>query len=481
MWGASASDVWAVGDDGVLHYDGSIWTVESSEHKRLRAVSGKGGAIWVVGEKGAIFERAGGGWVARAPAGGASDALYLGVAVQSSSDVWITGAAANSGAPPVLHFDGSAFSSLQCKSPDGPTAADATAVVAKGPGEAWLLSGGLWFHATPTECSGDSLGSGKLGSGLALVNGRLWFVGSSGTFGSADAGGTTLNATWLSRGENMMHFNGVFARAPSDVWLGGQWGEVVHWTGGPGFDHSDAPLWNSGDGTRVIFAGSGSDLVVLTEHQVARRQDQQWSAPTTVPCSTLNGAFEDPSGQVMLSLGPAWDCDGGSPTGSAWTWAADAGAPEPLASLADEAPGGVGGDGAGTFWIVGDRLCTCAGKTCNCEQVTVNHLVAVSGFPGGGYAVGAHGTVLAFEGPDAGWKVKGRGTTSADLAGVWAGPNGEAWAAGNDGTIVHFDGTGWRLDASNCSWNLLATHGIAVDGGVEVWAVGQEGTVLRRR
>src|SRR5882757_6161951 len=71
VWGTSASNVWAVGDGTILHYDGATW----------------------------------------APvAGGSGDALF-GIWGSSASDVWAVG---NDGGqtPVILHYDGASWSSV---------------------------------------------------------------------------------------------------------------------------------------------------------------------------------------------------------------------------------------------------------------------------------------------------------------------------------------------------------------------------------
>ena len=56
VWGARPDDVWAAGDDGVvLHWDGTAWSQKKTpfaqeNRPRLYAVYGTGDDVWVAGE-----------------------------------------------------------------------------------------------------------------------------------------------------------------------------------------------------------------------------------------------------------------------------------------------------------------------------------------------------------------------------------------------------------------------------------------------
>ncbi len=55
-----ASDVWAVGFSGILHWDGSAWSqAASGTSLTFQSVWGSGaGDVWAVGRSGAILHRA---------------------------------------------------------------------------------------------------------------------------------------------------------------------------------------------------------------------------------------------------------------------------------------------------------------------------------------------------------------------------------------------------------------------------------------
>jgi hypothetical protein len=112
VWGTSASDVWAVGDEMILHYNGVTWSFSSTSFADLRGVWGSSSSdVWAVGilptgdfMGGAILHYNGKSWstVSNVP----SQALF-GVWGSSASDVWAVGSGYT-----ILHYDGTNWSSV---------------------------------------------------------------------------------------------------------------------------------------------------------------------------------------------------------------------------------------------------------------------------------------------------------------------------------------------------------------------------------
>ncbi len=59
LWGSGASDVWAVGDGTIVHWDGSAWTTSGTWWWQvLFGIWGSGASdVWAVGAGGTILER----------------------------------------------------------------------------------------------------------------------------------------------------------------------------------------------------------------------------------------------------------------------------------------------------------------------------------------------------------------------------------------------------------------------------------------
>ncbi|HEX5058300.1 MAG TPA: hypothetical protein VFV99_03020 [Kofleriaceae bacterium] len=67
VWGRSASDVYAVGDSTVLHYNGTIWSALSPPAGNYRAVSGDATHVYVVGDQGKVAIYDGTQWTTEDP------------------------------------------------------------------------------------------------------------------------------------------------------------------------------------------------------------------------------------------------------------------------------------------------------------------------------------------------------------------------------------------------------------------------------
>jgi photosystem II stability/assembly factor-like uncharacterized protein len=109
--------------------------------------------------------------------------------------------------------------------------------------------------------------------------------------------------------------------------------------------------------------------------------------------------------------------------------------------------------------------------------VTTEWLQAVAFAPNGGaVAVGAKGTVLAWDG-DA-WRAAAVPTEAVDalLRDVAIGPDGRGWAVGNAGLILRRDAAGgWSSALSPTSANLAA---VEILDGIDAWTVGADGAIL---
>src|SRR5437773_9818807 len=120
VWGTSASDVWAVGDNGtILHYNGTSWSsVSSGTTHTLRSVWGTSASdVWAVGYfyngvnySGSIFHYNGTSW--SRIMGTISIPALNSIWGTSASDVWAVGDGTNYSAPfAILHYDGATWSS----------------------------------------------------------------------------------------------------------------------------------------------------------------------------------------------------------------------------------------------------------------------------------------------------------------------------------------------------------------------------------
>lgn len=106
IWGSSRKDIWAVGlkpGRSLLHYDGQSWQTDPAAalHQDLQAVHGRtADDFWAVGMKGVVLHYDGKDW-SSVPIGSTND-LYS-VWVVARNDVWI------GGYQTLKHYDGTAW------------------------------------------------------------------------------------------------------------------------------------------------------------------------------------------------------------------------------------------------------------------------------------------------------------------------------------------------------------------------------------
>jgi hypothetical protein len=198
IWGTSKTDVWAVGDKGVIvHYDGHEWTsYESGTDLCLRSVYGFGkDDVWIVG----------------------------GESRNSSNDDVL----AEDERGIILHFDGQSWSEVT-NDEIGPLKA------------IWGLS------SNEIYVGGRDLG--KEGQGLLMhYNGDVWErldLQDSKFYSCRDLWGSDDGRIWMATGKEVLHFDNsgwtvllpesfgqtttVWGTSKDDVWVGHCLGEISH-------------------------------------------------------------------------------------------------------------------------------------------------------------------------------------------------------------------------------------------------------------
>jgi len=98
VWGTSAHDIWAVGGEMILHYDGKDWTwVSGANQKRMLSVWCNDRDVFAVGYDGTIMHNGGSGW----------DVMESGTTYNLSAVWgWDTGAFAAGESGVILRYDG---------------------------------------------------------------------------------------------------------------------------------------------------------------------------------------------------------------------------------------------------------------------------------------------------------------------------------------------------------------------------------------
>jgi hypothetical protein len=220
MWGKSSDDVWAAGNAGVLHWNGTAW--ENRTAAGAFGASGVWGAasddVWTVGSD-TIRHWDGASWTSFDAGLGTKNALLYSVWGSAANDVWAGG---KDGV--VVHWNGTTWSPLPNKS-----RADLYGGWASSETDAWVVGA----NGTILHSNGDTTWTAVASpttSSLVGVNGTgandAWAVGLDGaivhwdgaSWSNVDSGTTTK-------------LSAVRARTASDVWAVGDAGTILHFNG----------------------------------------------------------------------------------------------------------------------------------------------------------------------------------------------------------------------------------------------------------
>ncbi len=171
--GTAADELWAVGDQGILHFDGQRWVVELDTRSRAQLFAiagGAGGEAWAVGRsasngKPVIMQRTSKGWMWVTPDNAAALKGELRtVSISESGEVWVGGA--------TLGEDGTALESLVLRRDIE----------------------GVWSRL-PTYASA------MLHASAVGRDGRVWFGGARGTLLRSSASGVQKLPPLLGHGD----------------------------------------------------------------------------------------------------------------------------------------------------------------------------------------------------------------------------------------------------------------------------------------
>lgn len=237
VWGPASDDVWAVGgqtsslsdpgDGTVMHFDGETWSeVElPPDTPLLNWVHGlHADEAWMVGNAGAALHLEGGQWTAIST--GVQVQLW-GVWMAAPDDVWAVGGDPfeQDGAGALLHYDGSAWSSVELPPLDRASRA-LFKVWGTGPDDVFAVGdGGVILHFDGTSWTQQPSGTGNdlislWGTGpneIVAVGGRQ-----VGTIARYDG------STWQVRDVGRIPgLNGVWVDAQGDAVLVGNRGFAV--------------------------------------------------------------------------------------------------------------------------------------------------------------------------------------------------------------------------------------------------------------
>jgi hypothetical protein len=255
VWGASSTDIFAVGENGtILHYDGANWdSMDSGVLVALFDVWGSSSTdVFVVGQNGVICHYDGTGW---SEMSSGTTKHIRGVWGTASDNVYAVG---NNGT--ILNYDGTSWSSVTSNTTThlsgiwGSSSTDVFAVGATGiNGLIMHYDGATW---SPSSAAGHPDFLGIWGA----ASDNVFVVGGEGTVLRYDG------ASWDSMTTPIASaLNGVWGVSPTDIFAVGEAGRVLHYDGNAGNVWS---LMDSGVTADICSVWGLSSLDVFATGQV---------------------------------------------------------------------------------------------------------------------------------------------------------------------------------------------------------------------
>jgi hypothetical protein len=262
LWTTTASserDVWLAGD-AVYHFDGTQLQTSTnpSQLESIYALSATApDDVWLSGYSYPnAYHYDGTDWRAKKFDGGSS---AYSIFARARDDAYLC-----SGAD-LFHWDGGAWEHFFTNAAD-----DTFYDLYGAPGSpVFAVANNLVYRIdglTVTVESPGNLGSESLYALYVTPSGQVWAVGSRLTVvhRGLDAGWSALS---VDVGTSFATLLGVWARSDDDVWMAGEFGNLIHWRADAGFTSRGSEAFDGGfDLTQVTWQdawGGGNDLWVV--------------------------------------------------------------------------------------------------------------------------------------------------------------------------------------------------------------------------
>jgi hypothetical protein len=428
VWAASSTNVWAVGNELILHYDGTAWSnvgfpPSFDKYHDLHSVWGSGPSdVWAVGSQAGIFHYDGTAWTLAVPGGGDP---YVTVAGNGPSDAYVFYSDGS-----VSHWDGTSWNDTGLTAPYGVTAGAVSGADVWAVGDLTKVhhyDGTTWTTEIPSTTA-------VMNAVTIASSGEVYVAGdhvvSKRSTGTAGTWGELAGFPGVGRA--------IYVETSGTVDVVGDGGALYHWSGSSWTTDTvktDADLLS-------LSASSSTDAWAVGAYGSMLHWDgTAWSTRPYITRETFTSAWAAPDGT---------------------TWAVT----RPTA-FGKGAPG---------------KLFRDAGK--GFAEVTipaVSELLAISG-AGSSFivAVGPGGTVLTWDGTTFATTVPTTPyASSATLRGVWASGPSDIWIGGDrpgsfepQGIVLHWDGSTWTESFRRDYGSL---HSVWGSSATDVYAVGAIG------
>lgn len=462
IWGGDANDIWAVGDQGTfLHWDGAEWTNHPIEEFNETVTSVWGTNVenvWAVTGSGSVLHFNGGGWAVDTAF--ATTAL-ISVWGSSDSDVYAAGIGAADGPPGgvLYHYDGESWT--QVIDPE-------LAVVplfsgwSGGVNDVWINSGGDVLHWDGESWTRMAVGSGAPLYAITGSGSDVFAVGDYGTIVHSTGGEFTTQAI------SDFDVTGLWGASANDVWaVGGPF--ILHRTGSAEWAFEPAPDFTFLNG---VWGSSASDVWAVGEAgTIVHNDGGGWSSVHVDSALSLNGVGGTSSsnvwavgndGALLYWNGAAWSDQSFDAISRSTVW----------------------GDPSGLAIAVGEGGSAIAWNGSAWTEMNTGTSSSLNGVWGSGpadvYAVGDDGTVIHYDGnPEGDWTLVDIGGSTESVNGVWgSGPNDVFILANNGLNLMHWDGVSWHTMAQYSSNADVWMYTIWGTGPNNLYTAGDVGTIL---
>jgi MYXO-CTERM domain-containing protein len=228
VWGSSDSDLWVVGDKGMIsHFDGRGWSdSKSGTTEDLTGIYGSAANdVWVSTQQGSVLHWDGSSW---GLAVAMADTTLLNIWASGPMDVWAVGIATSDGdAGLVRHWNGTKWDTTIV-----PNSTSVWSVNGMGPNEIWLTGSsqnsvtGFVFRGNGSKFDGVGYTGPSARSIWVIAPNDVWVAPYQGAMQHYDG------STWMAAPTTGGPLLRVAASASGEVWAVGLGGVILHYQGG---------------------------------------------------------------------------------------------------------------------------------------------------------------------------------------------------------------------------------------------------------
>lgn len=519
-WGSASDDLWVVGGERAIHWDGSSFTpFRLKVENVLIGVAGGPSGVWAIGDSGEVFRWDATSWQLV----GKIDGFWSAISQSPDGEIWIVGTtAAFRGI--LIHWDQQTLGDLSQLT--SYSVGRLTGVWAAGHGEAFAVGQDSILHFQNGALEMDVATELARNPGASTVWGSrpsdVWVGLFSGSVRHFD--GTKWTDVYINQNA-LLNLSGT---RPDDIWLTDVAGNLLRWNGAYWLPQ----LASITDVDLRAIAGAGADFHVAGgpsdsgQGIILHGYGESWEVPSSLDSDTAHAGWNavwalDQSHLLFAGKGGkvlSWDTAGVPRSWNPTThdlfaiWGASAGE---VYAAGDAATlikydgtswsqvtnpsfdpkirfTGLGGgkvNGTTELWIVGEAGEIWRGDGTNFSRMSLpSELYFDPDFHGvfwnaknDVWFAGDQATLLHWNGTGFAL-IEIEDIFFENVLGVWSSGAGEAWAVGDFGGIWHFSGSApvSRLHSGTLS-SLYGVHGNVQNGQVELAFVGGQGTILRYR